>query len=88
MNFCFSIDCIGILKLRNSDVEAMVSTTRSRKKSQRARMVFRVCVPRADGSSFTLQTMSDTIQCCEFLKTAFICETKSLVIGNYTFSRK
>ncbi|XP_063715706.1 nuclear factor of activated T-cells 5-like isoform X3 [Symsagittifera roscoffensis] len=59
------IDCIGILKLRNSDVEAMVSTTRSRKKSQRARMVFRVCVPRADGSSFTLQTMSDTIQCSQ-----------------------
>ena len=68
---CFSIDCIGILKLRNADVEAMESTTRSKKKSQRARMVFRVSVPRSDGSSFTLQTMSDTIQCCEYQDLCF-----------------
>lgn len=64
-----SIDCVGILKLRNVDVERRVGATRSRKKSNRVRMVCRVLVPLDDGSSTMqmLQTVSTPICCCELI---------------------
>lgn len=63
---CFyRVDCVGILKLRNADVEARIGVAGSKKKSTRARLVFRVNIPRADGSVLTLQTPSSPILCSE-----------------------
>lgn len=58
-----SVDCVGILKLRNADVEARIGVAGSKKKSTRARLVFRVNIPRPDGSVLTLQTPSSPILC-------------------------
>ena len=57
------VDCVGILKLRNADVEARIGVAGSKKKSTRARLVFRVNIPRSDGSVLTLQTPSYPILC-------------------------
>lgn len=57
------VDCVGILKLRNADVEARIGVAGSKKKSTRARLVFRVNIPRPDGSVLTLQTPSSPILC-------------------------
>lgn len=58
-----SVDCVGILKLRNADVEARIGVAGSKKKSTRARLAFRVNIPRADGSVLTLQALSSPILC-------------------------
>lgn len=60
-----SVDCVGILKLRNADVEARIGVAGSKKKSTRARLAFRVNIPRPDGSILTLQTTSSPILCSE-----------------------
>nr|XP_021333714.1 nuclear factor of activated T-cells 5 isoform X3 [Danio rerio] len=60
-----SVDCVGILKLRNADVEARIGVAGSKKKSTRARLVFRVNIPRPDGSALTLQTSSSPILCTQ-----------------------
>ncbi|XP_054856346.1 nuclear factor of activated T-cells 5 isoform X2 [Eublepharis macularius] len=60
-----AVDCVGILKLRNADVEARIGIAGSKKKSTRARLVFRVNVPRKDGSTLTLQTPSSPILCTQ-----------------------
>ncbi|XP_072320702.1 nuclear factor of activated T-cells 5 [Eucyclogobius newberryi] len=60
-----AVDCVGILKLRNADVEARIGVAGSKKKSTRARLVFRVNVPRPDGSVLTLQTPSSPILCTQ-----------------------
>lgn len=62
-----SVDCVGILKLRNADVEARIGVAGSKKKSTRARLVFRVNIPRPDGSMLTLQTPSSPILCSKSL---------------------
>lgn len=68
VTFCLSrVDCVGILKLRNADVEARIGVAGSKKKSTRARLVFRVNIPRSDGSSLTLQTPSSPILCSKCL---------------------
>ena len=59
------VDCVGILKLRNADVEARIGVAGSKKKSTRARLAFRVNIPQADGSVLTLQTPSSPILCSE-----------------------
>ncbi|KAI2662182.1 Nuclear factor of activated T-cells 5 [Labeo rohita] len=61
----YSVDCVGILKLRNADVEARIGVAGSKKKSTRARLVFRVNIPRPDGSVLTLQTSSSPILCTQ-----------------------
>lgn len=61
-----SVDCVGILKLRNADVEARIGIAGSKKKSTRARLVFRVNIPRKDGSALILQTPSSPILCSEY----------------------
>lgn len=61
--FVFRVDCVGILKLRNADVEARIGIAGSKKKSTRARLVFRVNITRKDGSTLTLQTPSSPILC-------------------------
>ncbi|XP_069595186.1 nuclear factor of activated T-cells 5 isoform X5 [Ranitomeya imitator] len=60
-----AVDCVGILKLRNADVEARIGIAGSKKKSTRARLVFRVNIPRKDGSVLTLQTPSSPILCTQ-----------------------
>nr|XP_054588104.1 nuclear factor of activated T-cells 5 isoform X2 [Nothobranchius furzeri] len=64
-NMTLSVDCVGILKLRNADVEARIGVAGSKKKSTRARLVFRVNIPRSDGSVLTLQTPSSPILCTQ-----------------------
>ncbi|XP_075045207.1 nuclear factor of activated T-cells 5 isoform X2 [Mixophyes fleayi] len=60
-----AVDCVGILKLRNADVEARIGIAGSKKKSTRARLVFRVNITRKDGSVLTLQTPSSPIICTQ-----------------------
>ncbi|KAI5627102.1 nuclear factor of activated T-cells 5 [Silurus asotus] len=60
-----AVDCVGILKLRNADVEARIGVAGSKKKSTRARLAFRVNIPRPDGSVLTLQTLSLPILCTQ-----------------------
>uniref|UniRef100_A0A8C5WJS6 Nuclear factor of activated T-cells 5 n=1 Tax=Leptobrachium leishanense TaxID=445787 RepID=A0A8C5WJS6_9ANUR len=60
-----AVDCVGILKLRNADVEARIGLAGSKKKSTRARLVFRVNIQRKDGSFLTLQTPSSPILCTQ-----------------------
>ncbi|XP_024151638.1 nuclear factor of activated T-cells 5 isoform X3 [Oryzias melastigma] len=64
-NMTLAIDCVGILKLRNADVEARIGVAGSKKKSTRARLVFRVNIPRSDGSVLTLQAPSSPILCTQ-----------------------
>ncbi|NWX89890.1 NFAT5 factor, partial [Nothoprocta pentlandii] len=64
-NMTLAVDCVGILKLRNADVEARIGIAGSKKKSTRARLVFRVNIPRKDGSTLTLQTPSSPILCTQ-----------------------
>ncbi|XP_018608193.1 nuclear factor of activated T-cells 5 isoform X1 [Scleropages formosus] len=64
-NMTLAVDCVGILKLRNADVEARIGVAGSKKKSTRARLVFRVNIPRSDGSMFTLQAPSSPILCTQ-----------------------
>ncbi|XP_060110525.1 nuclear factor of activated T-cells 5 isoform X2 [Heteronotia binoei] len=64
-NMTLAVDCVGILKLRNADVEARIGIVGSKKKSTRARLVFRVNIPRKDGSTLTLQTPSSPILCTQ-----------------------
>ncbi|KAM7396577.1 hypothetical protein PAMP_019610 [Pampus punctatissimus] len=58
-----AVDCVGILKLRNADVEARIGVAGSKKKSTRARLAFRVGIPQPDGSVLTLQVPSSPILC-------------------------
>ncbi|XP_022057593.2 nuclear factor of activated T-cells 5a isoform X1 [Acanthochromis polyacanthus] len=60
-----SVDCVGILKLRNADVEARIGVAGSKKKSTRARLAFRVNIPQPDGSVLTLQVPSSPILCTQ-----------------------
>ena len=59
------VDCVGILKLRNADVEARIGVAGSKKKSTRARLAFRVNFPQPNDTVFTLQTTSSPILCSE-----------------------
>lgn len=62
------MDCVGILKLRNADVEARIGVAGSKKKSTRARLAFRVGIPQPDGSVLTLQVPSSPILCSEYYR--------------------
>lgn len=66
--FCFlhSIDCAGILKLRNADIELKKGETDIGRKNTRVRVVFRVAVPQQDGQMLWLQTDSIPVECCEW----------------------
>nr|XP_006821179.1 PREDICTED: nuclear factor of activated T-cells-like isoform X2 [Saccoglossus kowalevskii] len=61
-----SVDCVGIMKLRNADVEHKgLTLPRSKKRSTKARMVFRVNIPKDDGTYRTLQVASSQIACTQ-----------------------
>ncbi len=61
-----SIDCAGILKLRNSDIELRKGETDMGRKNTRVRAVFRVHIPQHNGKVLSLQVASTPIECCEF----------------------
>ncbi|CAL8263460.1 unnamed protein product [Merluccius merluccius] len=65
VDMTLAVDCVGILKLRNADVEARIGVAGSKKKSTRARLAFRVNIPQPDGSFLTLQTPSSPILCTQ-----------------------
>lgn len=60
-----SIDCAGILKLRNADIELKKGETDIGRKNTRVRVVFRVAVPQPDGQALWLQAASVPVECCE-----------------------
>ncbi|XP_057580923.1 nuclear factor of activated T-cells, cytoplasmic 4 isoform X2 [Hippopotamus amphibius kiboko] len=64
-NMAANIDCAGILKLRNSDIELRKGETDIGRKNTRVRLVFRVHVPQASGKVISVQTASVPIECSQ-----------------------
>ncbi|XP_028665169.1 nuclear factor of activated T-cells, cytoplasmic 3 isoform X1 [Erpetoichthys calabaricus] len=64
-NMSASIDCAGILKLRNSDIELRKGETDIGRKNTRVRVVFRVHIPQAGGKVLSLQVASIPIECSQ-----------------------
>uniref|UniRef100_A0A3P8Y1H3 RHD domain-containing protein n=1 Tax=Esox lucius TaxID=8010 RepID=A0A3P8Y1H3_ESOLU len=59
------IDCAGILKLRNSDIELRKGETDIGRKNTRVRMVFRVHINQPTGRTLSLQVASNPIECSQ-----------------------
>uniref|UniRef100_A0A3B5M211 RHD domain-containing protein n=1 Tax=Xiphophorus couchianus TaxID=32473 RepID=A0A3B5M211_9TELE len=59
------IDCAGILKLRNSDIELRKGETDIGRKNTRVRMVFRVHITQPGGRTVSLQVASNSIECSQ-----------------------
>ncbi|XP_062400504.1 nuclear factor of activated T-cells, cytoplasmic 2-like isoform X2 [Sardina pilchardus] len=59
------IDCAGILKLRNADIELRKGETDIGRKNTRVRLVFRVHVPQPGGQWVSLQVASQIIECSQ-----------------------
>ncbi|KAM8864459.1 nuclear factor of activated T-cells, cytoplasmic 2 isoform 2-T2 [Spinachia spinachia] len=59
------IDCAGILKLRNADIELRKGETDIGRKNTRVRLVFRVHIPQAGGQHVSLQVASHPIECSQ-----------------------
>uniref|UniRef100_A0A452VDZ3 Nuclear factor of activated T-cells, cytoplasmic 1 n=1 Tax=Ursus maritimus TaxID=29073 RepID=A0A452VDZ3_URSMA len=64
-NMAANIDCAGILKLRNSDIELRKGETDIGRKNTRVRLVFRVHVPQGSGKVISVQTASVPIECSQ-----------------------
>lgn len=64
-NMSASIDCAGILKLRNADIELKKGETDIGRKNTRVRVVFRVAVPQPDHQILWLQTASIPVECSQ-----------------------
>uniref|UniRef100_A0A8C6QTW3 Nuclear factor of activated T cells, cytoplasmic, calcineurin dependent 2 n=1 Tax=Nannospalax galili TaxID=1026970 RepID=A0A8C6QTW3_NANGA len=64
-NMRATIDCAGILKLRNADIELRKGETDIGRKNTRVRLVFRVHVPEPSGRIVSLQTASNPIECSQ-----------------------
>ena len=69
-----SIDCVGILKLRNADVEQRIGIAKAKKKSTKARMVFRVTFQKPCGSPQVLQVSSAPILCSKYRNHGQMCQ--------------
>ncbi|CAB1414414.1 unnamed protein product, partial [Pleuronectes platessa] len=59
------IDCAGILKLRNSDIELRKGETDIGRKNTRVRLVFRVHINQPNGRTLSLQASSNPIECSQ-----------------------
>lgn len=59
------IDCVGILKLRNADIELRNGETDIGRKNTRVRLVFRIHIPQPGGQHVSLQVASDPIECSQ-----------------------
>ncbi|XP_068166140.1 nuclear factor of activated T-cells, cytoplasmic 3 isoform X2 [Antennarius striatus] len=66
-NMSASIDCAGILKLRNSDIELRKGETDIGRKNTRVRVVFRVHIPQPNGKVLSLQASSIPVECSQQL---------------------
>ncbi|KAJ8248998.1 hypothetical protein GJAV_G00230060 [Gymnothorax javanicus] len=64
-NMSASIDCAGILKLRNSDIELRKGETDIGRKNTRVRVVFRVHIPQPGGKVLSLQVSSIPVECSQ-----------------------
>ncbi|XP_023666938.2 nuclear factor of activated T-cells, cytoplasmic 3-like isoform X1 [Paramormyrops kingsleyae] len=64
-NMSASIDCAGILKLRNSDIELRKGETDIGRKNTRVRVVFRVHIPQPAGKVLSLQAASIPVECSQ-----------------------
>ncbi|XP_069385248.1 nuclear factor of activated T-cells, cytoplasmic 3-like isoform X2 [Paralichthys olivaceus] len=64
-NMSASIDCAGILKLRNADIELKKGETDIGRKNTRVRVVLRVALPQPDGRMLWLQTASNPVECSQ-----------------------
>ncbi|KAF7235200.1 Nuclear factor of activated T-cells, cytoplasmic 4 [Varanus komodoensis] len=64
-NMAANIDCAGILKLRNSDIELRKGETDIGRKNTRVRLVFRVHIPQGNGKVVSIQTASVPIECSQ-----------------------
>uniref|UniRef100_A0A8C5WL21 Nuclear factor of activated T cells 2 n=1 Tax=Leptobrachium leishanense TaxID=445787 RepID=A0A8C5WL21_9ANUR len=64
-NMRATIDCAGILKLKNADIELRKGETDIGRKNTRVRMVFRVHIPEANGRIVSLQVASNPIECSQ-----------------------
>uniref|UniRef100_A0A667YAI2 Nuclear factor of activated T cells 3b n=1 Tax=Myripristis murdjan TaxID=586833 RepID=A0A667YAI2_9TELE len=64
-NMSASLDCAGILKLRNADIELKRGETDIGRKNTRVRLVFRVNVPQPGGRTVWLQTTSIPVECSQ-----------------------
>uniref|UniRef100_A0A2I3HI84 Nuclear factor of activated T cells 4 n=1 Tax=Nomascus leucogenys TaxID=61853 RepID=A0A2I3HI84_NOMLE len=64
-NMAANIDCAGILKLRNSDIELRKGETDIGRKNTRVRLVFRVHVPQGGGKVVSVQAASVPIECSQ-----------------------
>ncbi|XP_074646417.1 uncharacterized protein LOC141902539 [Tubulanus polymorphus] len=72
MEIC--LDCVGILKLRNADVEQRIGIAKSKKKSTKARLIYRVKVKSESGTDLILQTASSPILCTQPVGQPEICK--------------
>ncbi|XP_054640870.1 nuclear factor of activated T-cells, cytoplasmic 2 isoform X2 [Dunckerocampus dactyliophorus] len=59
------IDCAGILKLRNADIELRKGETDVGRKNTRVRLVFRVHIPQPGGQHVSLQVASHPVECSQ-----------------------
>ncbi|XP_061828423.1 nuclear factor of activated T-cells, cytoplasmic 2 isoform X1 [Nerophis lumbriciformis] len=59
------IDCAGILKLRNADIELRKGETDVGRKNTRVRLVFRVHIPQPGGQLVSLQVASHPVECSQ-----------------------
>ncbi|KAK6319692.1 hypothetical protein J4Q44_G00109030 [Coregonus suidteri] len=59
------IDCAGILKLRNADIELRTGETDIGRKNTCVRLVFRVHIPHPGGQYVSLQVASHPIECSQ-----------------------
>ncbi|NWI17531.1 NFAC2 factor, partial [Crypturellus soui] len=64
-NMKATIDCAGILKLRNADIELRKGETDIGRKNTRVRLVFRVHIPESSGRIISLQAASNPIECSQ-----------------------
>ncbi|KAF7248855.1 Nuclear factor of activated T-cells, cytoplasmic 2 [Varanus komodoensis] len=64
-NMKATIDCAGILKLRNADIELRKGETDIGRKNTRVRLVFRVHIPESSGRIISLQVASNPIECSQ-----------------------
>ncbi|KAI1890124.1 hypothetical protein AGOR_G00170390 [Albula goreensis] len=64
-NMSASIDCAGILKLRNSDIELRKGETDIGRKNTRVRVVFRAHIPQPGGKVLSLQAASVPVECSQ-----------------------
>ncbi|KAM9296299.1 nuclear factor of activated T-cells, cytoplasmic 2 [Gastrophryne carolinensis] len=64
-NMRATIDCAGILKLKNADIELRKGETDIGRKNTRVRLVFRIHIQEASGRIVSLQAASSPIECSQ-----------------------